>query len=234
MENLVGSKFGKLEVISMLTSRLQGLYLCRCSCGNDTVVRAGKLKSKQTKSCGNCGKPSQLVTDKLIEDHSYTTSSLNLHSIYVGMVDRCHNPAHPVWSYYGARGITVCDAWRDDFQAFVRDMGARPEGYTLERTKGKLGYFPGNVVWADYDTQARNRRKLKNNSSGKTGVFFEKRRCTWVSEGRHPITRVKSQKGFSIAKMGMMPAYNAACIHRDNLIKEYNSLGAGYSEWHGL
>lgn len=79
-------------------------------------------------------------------------------------IDRCHNTAHPHFTNYGARGIRVCDAWRDPesgFEAFIAIIGPRPSAaHSLDRIDNDGNYEPGNVRWADRQTQQRNRRKL--------------------------------------------------------------------------
>jgi len=76
-------------------------------------------------------------------------------------IRRCHHSGHPQYVYYGARGITVCQEWRDSFDAFVADMGIRPEGMTLERRNNSLGYAKANCKWATRAEQAANRRSNK-------------------------------------------------------------------------
>lgn len=77
------------------------------------------------------------------------------------MIERCGNPANAAFKYYGGRGVTVCEEWLR-FDAFVRDMGNRPEGMTLDRIDPNGDYEPVNCRWAGVLTQQRNRRGVKN------------------------------------------------------------------------
>jgi hypothetical protein len=80
-----------------------------------------------------------------------------IYNVWNAMIGRCHNPNSKAYSEYGGRGIHVCEKWRS-FTGFYEDMGDRPEGATLERVDNNKGYSPDNVVWADRNTQARNKR----------------------------------------------------------------------------
>jgi hypothetical protein len=75
------------------------------------------------------------------------------------MRQRCTDPNCDDYADYGGRGITVCDRWRDSFEAFLEDMGPRPsKRHSIDRVDGTKGYEPGNCRWALPTTQAQNRR----------------------------------------------------------------------------
>lgn len=77
--------------------------------------------------------------------------------VWSSMRQRCSCPTHQSWQNYGARGITVCDRWDASYEAFVEDMGLKPEGLSLDRIDVNGPYEPGNCRWADMTTQNRNR-----------------------------------------------------------------------------
>lgn len=77
------------------------------------------------------------------------------------MVQRCTNPNRHDFASYGGRGITVCEKWRDSFEAFFADMGEKPVGTSLDRINNNLGYQPGNCRWATKDQQMQNTRATR-------------------------------------------------------------------------
>lgn len=74
------------------------------------------------------------------------------------MLERCYSEGNASYPRYGARGISVCERWRNSYDDFVLDMGFRPEGMTLDRIENDGNYEPGNVRWATKKQQDRNRR----------------------------------------------------------------------------
>lgn len=76
---------------------------------------------------------------------------------------RCHNPESKDWGNYGGRGISVHPDWHEPsaFLDYVdRVLGPIPAGHTIDRIDNDGDYEPGNVRWADYSTQNRNRRRF--------------------------------------------------------------------------
>ena len=67
------------------------------------------------------------------------------------------NSKHAMFYLYGGRGIRVCEEWAK-FANFLRDMGERPEGHTIDRIDPARGYEPGNCRWATAAQQRANQR----------------------------------------------------------------------------
>lgn len=88
--------------------------------------------------------------------HSMTGSST--FKTWDAMRYRCGNENSKDYERYGARGIKVCARWQHSFEAFLADMGEKPEGMSLDRIDHNGNYEKDNCRWATATTQARNRR----------------------------------------------------------------------------
>lgn len=86
-------------------------------------------------------------------------SKMPEYAVWRSMLARCMYPTSANWKYYGGRGIKVCDRWKDDFGAFLADMGRRPEPkLQVDRIDTNGNYEPGNCRWATPLQNMQNRR----------------------------------------------------------------------------
>ena len=89
------------------------------------------------------------------------------------MKQRCLNPNRPDFSYYGGRGIKVCERWMQ-YANFFEDMGEPPKGMQLDRLDNAKDYGPENCEWRTRKKNCRNRRSnLLLTYKGKTQTAVE-------------------------------------------------------------
>lgn len=82
------------------------------------------------------------------------------YALWLNIRQRCTNPNHHSYSYYGGRGITVCERWNDPVN-FISDIGQRPEGHEIDRIDNDKGYSKENCRWVLKKPQMQNTRLSK-------------------------------------------------------------------------
>lgn len=152
---LIGKRFGRLTVIASASSTREpsGIarrrWECRCECGSTILVRTSDLTGGHTQSCG-----AHWRYNGASRGHGMSLSPT--WNTWEGMLKRCYRPSNASYRRYGARGITVCERWRQ-FENFFADMGVRPEGKELDRIDTNGNYEPGNCRWVTRAENSRNR-----------------------------------------------------------------------------
>ena len=154
LADLTGQAFGLLTVLERAPNTAQSRqahWLCVCACGKETVVNGSSLRRGRTRSCG-CGRIRHGLAGKTPEYH-----------VWEGIKQRCLNPNHARYEYWGGRGVTVCQRWAESFEAFYADMCPRPSpGHSIDRVDNDGNYEPGNCRWATASQQQRNRRDRRH------------------------------------------------------------------------
>jgi hypothetical protein len=101
---------------------------------------------------------------------------------YRAMIQRVTDENHKSFAHHGGRGIKICERWLDPVMGvlnFFEDMGERPEGLTLDRFDVNGDYCPENCRWTNSSEQNFNQTIKVHNTSGKTGVSWNKEKSKW-------------------------------------------------------
>lgn len=186
--NLVGKTFGRLTVVDAsapvkCTGGYRTVWVCRCECGNVVKVKANSLLNKNTKSCGCLRKDCQRENGRNRGTHRMTHSPT--WNSWQAMKSRCHYQPNVGYRNYGGRGIGICKEWDESYEAFLRDMGERPLGFTLDRIDVNKDYFKKNCRWVSQQIQNNNRRNTpKIMIHGETKTLAE-----WSRDPRCVVSR---------------------------------------------
>lgn len=157
-KDMTGQVFSRLTVLRRGRNyRRQAGWVCRCECGNTVTVMGSKLRNGHTRSCG-CLKVELAVN----REATHRLSKRPEYRVWQSMKRRCHAPTARDYADYGARGVTVCQQWRNSFEQFWQDMGPRPTPkHSLDRKDANGDYCPANCRWATSTEQARNKRTTR-------------------------------------------------------------------------
>jgi hypothetical protein len=156
--DLRGKTFGRLTVLKRVPqkpSEKKAMWLCHCTCGTVARVVGRDLRTGHTQSCG-CLHRENWIGNRTTHGKSKTSE----YEIWCSMIKRCHgNPNGRAFKWYGAKGVTVEESWRHNFEQFLADVGPRPsKEHSLDRYPNPFGnYERGNVRWATRKEQARNK-----------------------------------------------------------------------------
>jgi hypothetical protein len=143
------------------TGKIGHVMVWRHTCGNTIEKTRSQIRTGSFARCACLPKPTHKRHRKFDELTRRTHKS---------MMARCLKPSHPAYLKYGGAGITIDKRWLD-YNAFVDDMGLRPEGFEIDRIDNTKGYSKENCRWA---TRKEN---LRNTSANRIFIYREAEVC---------------------------------------------------------
>lgn len=194
-----GQRFGRLTVIGRAKGNSSSAaWLCRCDCGAEKVVEGINLRSGSTVSCGCYAREKAAKLGRAKRTHGMRKT--RLYNIWNDMRLRCYSPSNNRYYRYGGRGITVCDEWKNSFEAF-RDW-ALANGYrddlSIDRKDNDGPYAPWNCRWATKTQQANNKENTRMiEFDGQKMSIAEWSRFTGLPDG---TIRWRLSNGWDVAR----------------------------------
>lgn len=168
--DITGMRFGRLTAVRYTgdtaypCGKKVSMWECKCDCGKTVTLPLSALRTGNTKSCG-CLKKEKMKehSDSLIK---HGDADSRLYMVWERMKNRCNNARSSSYRFYGAKGVSVCEEWNNDYGAF-RDW-ALANGYSYSAKRGECtidrinpygNYEPNNCRWISMKEQFKNLRK---------------------------------------------------------------------------
>lgn len=174
--NMLGERSGRLTVIaeSPNSKKGEGMWLCKCECGNEVIALGHALRIKRKQSCGCLLAESNV---KRLKTHGM--AGTRVYRSWQHMKERCDSIESKDYKNYGGRGIRYCEQWKS-FESFYE--WSMNNGYSdslsIDRIDNDGNYEPSNCRWSTRQVQ---------NSNTRVNIFVEinnqtKTLASWAKE----------------------------------------------------
>jgi len=161
-----------------------------CDCGKTIETDLNWVRFGNITSCG-CFKTEELIKKNIKHGNAFRNSASGAYRSWQALNQRAG-----ISKNYEHVKVDECWTGENGFINFLRDMGERPKGYSIERIDNNKGYQPDNCRWATRTEQARNTSNNVNVTIGNTTQCI----AAWCDEKNinYSLVKQRRQKGMSL------------------------------------
>lgn len=158
-----GFKRSRLRILGA-RFKIGSAYFCvaECECGSVKILRSHNVMNPKC-NVQSCGCLNVETRHTAARTHGFTSygEMRSEYRAWAAIKARCHVPTSAGYYKYGAKGISVCDRWRDSFENFIADMGVKPSPqHSIDRIDPRGNYEASNCRWATVQVQSRNKTNV--------------------------------------------------------------------------
>lgn len=170
--NYIGKQIGYWIIFDEIKNLKCKKWLARCVCGSEKIVDSAALSSGKSSSCGCMNLEVTLERGKIGSfNGTHYLCKHPLYGVWWSMRNRCFNRNSKSFPFYGEKGISVCDEWKNSFIKFY-DWAIKngyKQGLSIERMNPKGNYCPENCEWITLRENSSRACRNKNIGNIKNG-----------------------------------------------------------------
>jgi hypothetical protein len=166
---MAGVRYGRLVGVRYAGRRRTHAYwVFRCDCGVETVANGAAVRAGRTSSCGCLHRE---ISAARLTTHGHRARKRHdaTYRAWQEINTYCAHEGSPRYRDFGGQGVAVGATWREDFEAFLADMGERPRGTMLVRLDAAGDFEPGNCRWTPVRSRTE-RAQAGRDRAGRDGA----------------------------------------------------------------
>jgi hypothetical protein len=241
-KDLTGQKFSRLTVVKRVDDEIRfynnrkcsyTMYLCKCDCGNEKIIRSNDLRSNKTKSCGCIQKEETYKSRKKYNTYDlsgeygigYTSKGEEFYfdlEDYDEIKDYCWHKNSDGYFVNINRLKTIKTTWLHKLI-----MNADEDEMVDHADRNPSDNRKKNLRKCTTNDNVRNQTISERNTSGVIGVYKDKERGRWYA--RVTIDYKPINLGYYISKEDAIKArllgelkYYEEFAPQKHLFKKYN------------
>ena len=174
-KDYTGFKFNKMTVVKRFSKNKRTYYLCECECGNMVELRGDSVASSRLKSCGKCSNNSFEEKEGVVIG---TTSAGDEYYFDLDDYDFVRK-----YSWIKTSNGYISASIKGQKTYLHRALLLPPKDLVVDHiNRVKHDNQKENLRVVDRTLNEVNKGLKSNNTSGKTGVYFDSSRQKWAAQ----------------------------------------------------